>query len=444
MWKKNIKKFKVDLGKLSAKERKLFKKLYSITKLIAPLYGEQKNPKYRGANFYPPKTTKKEIKQAAQKNPAILSPYTFVERDKSGDLIAVPFHAKFSKRLKKISNQLTEAAQICEDSKFSKYLEARAQDLLTDDYQRSNILWLDTENSKIGFIIGPFDRYWDKLFFKKRAYMAWLGILNRDQTRRMDNFKKAILAGERRSHPEAKPVELPTLKVRVENTALLSGLVADFNFVGNNLPSSADIELIGKYGSMFTIFLPNCRQKFKKRIWPIFKKYFDPSVIKKYSQQDLKTACLKITVAHEICHSLIRYQDATQRLQELFPFFDELYTDLLGVKSAALLLLKGSISSKEMESLLIAYLCQNIYNIEEAKKRKHLIHYGKGGAVSLNFLLKKGAIDQGKLSPDFTKLFMGIDSLAHTIEYYLSLGKYLEAQKLIKDYGDLDIIKKFS
>lgn len=444
MWKKNIKKFKVDLGKLSAREKKLFKKLYSVAKSIAPLYRHQKNPKHRGANFYPPQITKQEIKQAAQKNPAILDPYTFVEKNKSGDLIAVPFHTKFQKRLKKISNRLIEAAQISEDQKFSKYLEARAQDLLTDNYRRSNKLWLDTENSKIGFVIGPFDRYWDKLFFEKRAYMAWLGILNKAQTREMDKFKKAILASERKSHPEAQRVELPALKVRVEDTALLSGLVADFNFVGNNLPSSADIEVIGKYGSMFTIFLPNYYQKFKKRIWPIFKKYFDPLIVEKYSQKDLKTAGLKTTVAHEICHSLIRYKDATQRLQELFPFFDELHTDLLGVKSAALLLLKGSISSKEMESLLLSYLCKNIYSAEEAKKKKHLVHYGKGGAISLNFLLEKGAINKGKLSPNFTKLFVGIDNLAHTIGYYLALGKYLEARKLLEHYGDLEVVEKFS
>ena len=95
---KGLKRFEIETKELSQKEKALFGKLTSAAELIAPLYSKQKNNKYPGANFFPHNATKEEIKKANKKNPAILDPYTFIERDKSGKLIAVPFHIKFKKR----------------------------------------------------------------------------------------------------------------------------------------------------------------------------------------------------------------------------------------------------------------------------------------------------------------------------------------------------------
>ncbi|MFH0859211.1 MAG: hypothetical protein V1868_01165, partial [Patescibacteria group bacterium] len=77
---RGIRKFKINTKELSQKEKVLFKKLISAAELIAPLYLNQKNNKHPGANFYPYDASKEEIERAARKNPAILSPYTFVER----------------------------------------------------------------------------------------------------------------------------------------------------------------------------------------------------------------------------------------------------------------------------------------------------------------------------------------------------------------------------
>ncbi len=48
----------------------------------------------QGGNFYPYDATKKEIELAAKHNPAIMSPYTFVER-RGGTLVAIPYRVKF-------------------------------------------------------------------------------------------------------------------------------------------------------------------------------------------------------------------------------------------------------------------------------------------------------------------------------------------------------------
>lgn len=443
---KGIKKFKIDTKELSQKEKVLFKKLISAAELIAPLYLKQKNNKHPGANFYPYDATKEEIGRAARKNPAILSPYTFVERDKTGKLIAIPYHLKFKKELKPISELLEEAADLSEDKNFSLYLRSRAEALLTDNYDKSNILWLKTVSSKIGFIIGAFDRYLDKLFFKKRTYMAWVGILDREQTEETEKLKSMVLLSRRRFLPGAKKVEIPLIKARVEDTAIFSGLIADFLFVGNNLPSSADLYLIKKYGTIFTIFKPTTRSRFEKRILPIIKVIFSKSVQKSYSKEELYLAHVRTIILHEVCHSLMRYDDATIRLEEFFPVFDELYTEILGIKSCATLLLKGAISDREMEAILVVHIARNFGLWLTSIKNPNVLHYAWGAAIATNYFLEEKAIkiDKRISLSEFTKLYICIDHLSHLLEYYLALGSYKEAKEFIGEYSSFNVFKRFS
>src|SRR3989344_8677331 len=115
---KGVRRFKVDDRELSSKEKVLFRKLIKAAELIAPIYLKQKNDKYPGANFYPKDATKEEIQKAAEDNPLILNPYTMVERDRLGKLIAIPYHIKFQKELKPVAKVLKEEAALPENQNF--------------------------------------------------------------------------------------------------------------------------------------------------------------------------------------------------------------------------------------------------------------------------------------------------------------------------------------
>jgi hypothetical protein len=440
-----IKRFNVDTRGLSAKEKIVLKKLILAAELIAPLYTKQKNDKYPGANFYPHGVSREEILKAAKKNPAIMSPYTFVGRNEEGNLTAVPFHVKFKKELEGVAKVLKEASHFCQDKKLKNYLIRRAKDLLTDNYDKSNILWLKTEHSKIGFVIGSFDRYLDKLFFKKRAFMAWVGILDTKQTKCTERLKTMALSSERKYLPGAKKTKIHQVKVRVEDTALFSGLITDFMFVSNNLPSSADLHLIKKYGTLFTIFSPSTRRRFERQILPIFKIIFEKDIQKKYPREELYRAFFRSNILHETSHSLMRYEDATVRLQEFFPFLDEIYTEILGVKIYGSLLLKGVVTQKDLEAFLIVYICQHLQWVNSVSKQTHIVHYATGGAISLNFLLEAKALKKkgNFFWPDFGKLFICIDQLSHILEYYLALGNYNEVKEFIKKYGSFRLFQKY-
>src|SRR3989338_6466600 len=199
---------------LSDKERGLVSYLMQAVEATDDLYQRQKNSALPGANFYPPDASKKEIEQAAKKNPAILDPYTFVER---------------------------------------------------------------AGNAKVGFVLGAFDRYLDQLFFRKRAYMGWVGILDEPRTREMAEFTKAFLSGDRKHLHGAKNAQVPQARIRVEDTLVFAGLIGDFSFVGSSLPSFADAEFIKRYGTMFTMFKPSLANRFES-IFEIFRTVFSQEV----------------------------------------------------------------------------------------------------------------------------------------------------------------------
>ncbi|HDZ54696.1 MAG TPA: hypothetical protein ENI19_02690 [Candidatus Nealsonbacteria bacterium] len=440
---KSIKKFKISTKELSRKEKALFQKLVKTAELIAPLYLKQKNNKYLGANFYPHDAKVGEIKKAAKKDPAILSPYTFVERNKSGKLIAIPYHMKFRKELKPIAKLLIDAAGLSDDYNFSQYLISRAHSLLNGKYEESEIFWLKAEPFKLSFVIGPLERYLDKLFFTKCAYQAWVGILDEKRTKEAEKSKNIILTGRRKILAGSEKVDISKVGIRVDKTAIFSGLIADFLFIGTNLPNSVD--LMEKYGSNLSIFDGSLDLKFKNRHFPIFKTVFGKNFQKSYSKDLLHKGSLRCILSHEICHSLIRYRDAEKRLGRFFPILDELYANILGIKSYGPLLLKGVITQKELEAILIMHICWNFTLWFNSLKNPETSHSAFGSAIAQNFYLKEGAIEikKGISWPNFTKLFICIDELSHILEYHLAIGNYKEAKEFIDEYGSFDIFKLF-
>jgi len=439
-----IKKFKVDITEFSEKEKILFEKLILAAELIDPLYQKQKNERYPGANFYPHDASKEEIEQTAKKNPKILDPYTFVERNKSGKLIAIPFHKKFRKELKPINKLLNEAAKLTEDSYFEKYLKHKAKSLLRGRYQESEIIWLAKGPCKLSIVIGPIERYLDKLFFKKCAYQAWVGILNKKKTNEATKIKNIVLISQRKVLPESKKIDVAKLAVRIDKAAIFSGLIADFMFTGTSLPN--DVNLIEKYGSVSTVFETSLDEKFGKDQFPIFQAVFDKDFQKSYSKEELYEASLRCVLLHEISHALMYYKDAEDRLKDLFPVVEELFGYILGIKCCGPLLLKGVISQKELEAILIMHICRNFTWWLDSLKDPDVSVYATGAAIAQNFFFREKAIKtkEGISWPDFTKLFICVDELSHVLEYHLALGSYQETKKFIEKYGSFNIFSQFS
>lgn len=430
--------------KLSPSEKKVVQKLVQAAQSIAPIYLKEENNRNNGANFYPRDATRAQILEAAKKNPGILSPFTIVERDKKGKLIAIPYHVKFKNQLKKTAGFIREAAKLTDNKDFAKRLEVQANALLDGNYEASDIYWLSMKPYKISFVIGPEERYLDKLFFTKCACQAWVGIMDEKLTEDAARFKDYIVSSRRRVLAPSEKVDfLDKIQIRVDDTLIFSGLIARFMFTSTNLPN--DVNLMEENGSTISIFKPAFKAKFDKERHPIFHAVFEEKFQEDYPVEILRQGSLRNAYLHEISHQLLRYRDAERRLKEYFPIFDEISASIFGVKACGSLLLKNAITEKELEAIMVMFIALAFSWWLSYLKEPSVIHYAQGFAIAINFFLESGAIrESGGFSwPNFTKLFVSINELSDTLERILAVGTYEDAKKFTERYASLDIFERF-
>ncbi len=122
-----------------------------------PFVGTEPMPPGRG--FYPPDLTREQVEKYVKEHPeqkaAIYDQFTVV-RWKDGKLEAVPYHIFYRSFLEPAASALHDAAKLSDDPAFAKFLDLRADALLSDDYFPSDLAWLDLKNPKVDIIFAPY------------------------------------------------------------------------------------------------------------------------------------------------------------------------------------------------------------------------------------------------------------------------------------------------
>lgn len=436
--------FDVKLPQLSDNERKVLDLLLEAGKLIAPIYEEQENHKFPGANFYPHGVSKSEIEKAAKIKPEILSPYTVVEKI-DGKLIATPYHEKYAKLLKPVVAKLVAAAEVTNNKNFAECLKVQAKALLNGIYDEATICWMNTKPYILDINIGPVERYDDKLFFVKTAYQAWVGVIDKKNSQKLNTYKDIILSTRRKVAMASEKFDYyDKVQVRVDETMLFSGLIARTMFVGVNLPNNPN--LMEKYGSEITLFKQVNEHRFHHEILPAYEKIFSPEFKRSFTHEGLEKASLDLVVLHELAHTYLRYRDTEKRLGDLFPVIEELAAYVMGIKVCGSLLLRDVVTTKQLESIMIAFMSRSFHLMLHEQDNKSKLHYTIGGTIFVNYLLESGAIHtKGGISwPNFMKMFVSLDELMSILGRILSRGKRSDAEALIKKYGSFENLHSFN
>ena len=92
--------------------------------------------------------------------------------------MALPYYKAFAEAHMAAAAKLREAAGLASDPGLAHYLMLRANALETDDYQPSDMAWLDMKDNPIDVIIGPIETYEDQMFGAKAAHEGF--VLSKD------------------------------------------------------------------------------------------------------------------------------------------------------------------------------------------------------------------------------------------------------------------------
>jgi len=268
---------------------------YGLTRAEAEKYVAA-HPDEKAA-IYDPHTV---VRSAPLDRPARLSqPVVYGVPEK---LYTYPYHVAFAEWLKPMAEDLRAAAKMSPDLAFAKFLNLRANALLSDDYYASDVAWLDLKDPKVDLIFAPYEVYLDGLLGVKTSYGASILIRNDAESRKLAMYQQheAVMqqalpidaADKPSKEGQATPMEVADAPLRAGD--LLHGYQA----VADNLPN--DPRIHAEKGSKKIFFKNFMDARVENVVLPIAGKMMTAEQAKDVSGEGYLTA----TILHEISHGL--------------------------------------------------------------------------------------------------------------------------------------------
>ena len=116
-------------------------------------------------------------------HPGLARQLSALRDNRQPSLYAVPYAVAYADRIMKIYHLLHLASDTiaAEDSDFADYLQLRARDLLTDNYEAGDASWITGRFNNINAQIGAYETYDDGLYGTKASFS--MSLLVKDQQR---------------------------------------------------------------------------------------------------------------------------------------------------------------------------------------------------------------------------------------------------------------------
>ena len=392
-----------------------------------------------GANFYPADMTAEEFEAAAADNEALRSLYTLVRRDEGGRLVALPYHKAFAEAHMAAAAKLREAAGLASDPGLAPYLMLRADALETDDYQPSDMAWLDMKDNPIDVIIGPIETYEDQMFGAKAAHEGFVLIKDMEWSERLARFAALL------------PSLQESLPVPGEYKAEMPGTDSDLNaydavyYAGDanagaktiaiNLPNDEEVQLAK---GTRRLQLKNAMQaKFDKIMVGIADELIDED----QQHYVVFDAFFGNVMFHEVAHGLgIKNTiDGTgtvrEALREHASPMEEGKADVVGLHMVTQLFERGELTEHSVEHHYVTFLAGIFRSVRFGAASAH----GRANMVRFNYFREHGAFSRdeatGRYRVDFEAMRAAVAGLSELILTLQGDGDYKGVAALIEEKG---------
>ncbi len=419
-----------------------------------PFVGTEPAPPGRG--FYPANLTHDQVERYVKQHPeqkaAIYNQFTIVRWDQ-GKLEAVPYHIAYLAFLEPAAEALPAAAKLSDDAAFAKFLELRADALLSDDYFPSDLAWLELKNPKFDIVFAPYETYLDGLLGVKGSYGAAVMVRNERESKKLELFQKYVpqiqdalpLAPEDR--PSKQGLETP---MEVMDTPFRAGdLAHGYQAVADNLPNDPRVhEQKGSKKLFFKNFM-DARVNFI--ILPVARKLMEPKQAAKVSGEGY----LLDTIMHEISHGLgpafARTSSSTsagkvsirEAIGPGFSSLEEAKADVTGMFALKWLVDHDALPNDKLQEYYASY----VGDLFRAGRFGTAEAHGQAEMMEFNYLSERGAIRRnanGRYSIGYEKIPGAIADLAKELLEIEATGDRARAENWFKKYDNMPEDLKFS
>jgi hypothetical protein len=408
-----------------------------------PFVGE--TPMAPGRGFYPQNLTREQVEQYVKAHPEkkneIYGSFTVV-RWHGDKLEGLPYHIAYLSFLEPAAKDLREAAALSDDQAFANFLRLRADALLTDDYFKSNLAWLDLKNPKFDVIFAPDETYDDGLLGVKATYGAAVMIRNSDESRKLEMFQKYVadiqdalpLALEDR--PSKHGLETP---MEVMDAPFRAGdLNHGYQAVADNLPNDPRVH----------------EQKGSKKLF--FKNFMDARVnyvvlpvaqhvmLRAQADKASGEGYLLATIMHEMSHGLgpafartsAGKVDIREAIGPAYSALEEAKADVVGMFGLQWLVDHDVLPKNKLEEYYASYVAGIFRTVRFGVAEAH----GQAEMMEFNYLSERGAITRqssGRYAIDYQRMPADIKDLAKELLEIEATGDRARGENWFKRYGTM-------
>lgn len=390
-----------------------------------------------GANFYPADMTKEEFDAWQQEGKAGL--YSVVRRNQAGELHLHAYSTEYARELQVAAELLREAASLADNAAFANYLRLRADAFLNDDYQPSDLAWMDMKDNPIELVIGPIETYEDQLYGYRAAFESYVLIKDLAWSERLAKFA-AFLPELQRGLPVADEykIEMPgsNADLNAYDVIYYAGHSnAGSKTIAINLPNDEEVQL--QKGTRRLQLKNAMRAKFDQILVPIA----DMLIAEDQRQYITFDAFFANTMFHEVAHglgiknTLDGQGTVREALKEHASALEEGKADILGLYMIQQLRAKNEISEGELMDNYVTFMAGIFRSVRFGASSAH----GRANMIRFNYFEQQGAFGRDAESgayrvnvPAFEKAVEGLSRLILTLQ---GDGDYDGVAELVRNSG---------
>ena len=392
-----------------------------------------------GARYYPADMSKEEFEAWEQEGKDGL--YSLVTRDDEGSLKLVSYTEAYADEIAKLAELLLQASELAEDEQFAAYLKLRAEALKSNEYQASDMAWMDMKNNPIEVVIGPIETYQDALFGYRAAFETFVLIKDMAWSERLARFAKYMPELQQGLPVEEKyKAEMPGSDADL-NAYDVAYCAGDCNSgaktIAINLPNDEEVQLAK--GTRRLQLKNAMRAKFDRILVPIAGELIAEDQ-RKYITFD---AFFGNTMFHEVAHGLgIKNTldgsgTVRQALKEHASALEEGKADILGLYMVQKLREKGEISDGELMDNYVTFLAGIFRSIRFGASSAH----GRANMIRFNYFADAGAFtrdpEQGTYRVNVAEFEQAIENLSKEILIMQGDGNYETVSDFVAQKGNI-------
>jgi len=398
---------------------------------------EDAGDKPLGARFYPDDMNKEEFEAWDQQGKSGL--YTLVRRNAEGTLELQAFCEAFGAELSRAAALLRQAAELADDAEFANYLMMRASALETDDFQPSDMAWMDMKSNPIELVIGPIETYEDQLFGYRAAYESYVLIKDLAWSDRLARFARYL-------------PELQTgLPVPDEYKQEVPGSDADLNaydvvyYAGHSNAGSKTIAINLPNDEQVQLAKGTRRLQLKNAMLAKYNQILVPIsemlIAQDQRQHVTFDSFFGNTMFHEVAHglgiknTLDGENTVRHAMKDHASALEEGKADILGLYMVQKLREKGEITEGQLMDDYVTFMAGIFRSVRFGASSAH----GKANMIRFNFFEQSGAFSRDEASgtyrinlPEFEQ---AVKELSRKLLTLQGDGDYASVQAFVHQMG---------